>query len=639
MVKRQPLITDWLKRKPAAKAEEAKHRCWECGSSFPTAQALGGHAHHKKHNPNAGRSRNIQDMIASAGSMQPMANPACGTPEAAVDLTELEPILVASQPDGPVNGGGADMLAPGGSQAEVVPVSVGQADTVSGGEGGGAATREENRRGAKKRQRYSQSEVADISARIDKLCATMPVMDAARLCGVSPSMVIRWQKAQQKTSGGPAKKQRTTAGKTRLTDSERNAWDKRTIQALKEHVERGLPVSLSTIARKMKKTTPGRLQGETLRRAREQWRVRACRLAGRMGWTRKRCTKKHTTPKERHDTLRVNLLAARDMLFKKHNLGIQQRYNIDETAICLEDLPGMRYSYAPKGQSVAKVNVGRASKRVCSFVAFSRADGRSSPRGCLIFFGKGKVTAAEKEVYMDGPLDVLWQKKAWMDGPTMYRYAKTTLEPHMDAHHPAGEEVVVILDNLSGHRVPADIAPTHDKAFSKRIKYWFLRPNSTHIVQPLDRGIIKAFKDAFYNEFEHWAEQDGGIESLSSRSVDAKKLRMMVYGWCAKSWARIQSNEVLQKNCWRECGMDMCENNDWRSNFHDAESGFRMPPSHVGLPSEEEEEMRMLQKMGADSSEVILIEDSDGGGSGADSDSSLDIELVSCSDGPESEIE
>jgi hypothetical protein len=64
---------------------------------------------------------------------------------------------------------------------------------------------------------------------------------------------------------------------------------------------------------------------------------------------------------------------------------------------------------------------GALAKRMGTLVLFAAGDG-SLLRGALIFRGTGtRISATEREAWHKD-VTVLWQKKAWMDSPTMMRY-------------------------------------------------------------------------------------------------------------------------------------------------------------------------------------------------------------------------
>lgn len=81
--------------------------------------------------------------------------------------------------------------------------------------------------------------------------------------------------------------------------------------------------------------------------------------------------------------------------------------------------------------------------------------------------------------------------------------------------------------------------------------------------------------------------------------MEARRLRSIAYDFVCAGWQYVLDNPSIVRNCWAKCGMDMCEENGYRHDFADAQSGFSMPPLTEHLSPAEEEEMLNLQHGGA----------------------------------------
>ncbi|KAG0440034.1 Tigger transposable element-derived protein 1 [Dictyocoela muelleri] len=75
--------------------------------------------------------------------------------------------------------------------------------------------------------------------------------------------------------------------------------------------------------------------------------------------------------------------------------------------------------------------------------------------------------------------------KAWMTTLVFKQYL-VKLNEKMKTE---GRKILLILDN----------APSHPSMVLSNIEFLFLPKNTTSIIQPLDMGIIKAFKSHYFN--------------------------------------------------------------------------------------------------------------------------------------------
>ena len=83
-------------------------------------------------------------------------------------------------------------------------------------------------------------------------------------------------------------------------------------------------------------------------------------------------------------------------------------------------------------------------------------------------------------------------KKAWMTGEVFKQYT-TTLNMDMAE---AGRRILLLMDNASSHMLPVEAIEQEGLKMIElsNITLLFLPANTTSIVQPLDAGIIHAFK-------------------------------------------------------------------------------------------------------------------------------------------------
>lgn len=101
-------------------------------------------------------------------------------------------------------------------------------------------------------------------------------------------------------------------------------------------------------------------------------------------------------------------------------------------------------------------------------------------------------------------------------------------------------KVLLLLDNFSGHGIAYD--PTN-------VRIEFLAPNMTSRIQPLDAGIIRAFKAHYRRAFCMRA-----LDADEAGDEDIWKLNL----WQAMNMARDAWNEITEttiRNCWAHTGI------------------------------------------------------------------------------------
>lgn len=132
-------------------------------------------------------------------------------------------------------------------------------------------------------------------------------------------------------------------------------------------------------------------------------------------------------------------------------------------------------------------------------------------------------------------------KTAWMTKSTFH----TFLRRFDNSMKYKNRKVLLLLDNFSGHVV--DCEPTN-------VELLFLSPNTTSRLQPLDGGIIRAFKAHFKSrQYKKAFRYVGMIQYGNGDKVgpidkvfEVDQLQAMK--WIRESWASVMADTI--KNCW-----------------------------------------------------------------------------------------
>jgi len=128
-------------------------------------------------------------------------------------------------------------------------------------------------------------------------------------------------------------------------------------------------------------------------------------------------------------------------------------------------------------------------------------------------------------------VDVTFQDKAWTDGDVSDEFLTTKL-PVLWDDAPEDDEVVLpgdethlaIADNLSSQTGEEYVRMAREKG---RVLLWFLPPNCTDMLQPVDKNIAKRIQDDVKAQYEKWAEQPQNAARLRTEGLTASERRRM----------------------------------------------------------------------------------------------------------------
>ncbi|KAG0429559.1 Tigger transposable element-derived protein 6, partial [Dictyocoela muelleri] len=104
-------------------------------------------------------------------------------------------------------------------------------------------------------------------------------------------------------------------------------------------------------------------------------------------------------------------------------------------------------------------------------------------------------------------------------------------------------KILILVDNFSGHMVEN----------KSNIELLFFPPNCTSVVQPLDMGIIKAFKVKIKQKITNFKVYHA-LHSNLDHKTQIKKIKILnVVLWIESSIKLISEDTI--KNCWNKTGL------------------------------------------------------------------------------------
>ncbi|XP_064461997.1 tigger transposable element-derived protein 6-like [Ornithodoros turicata] len=212
----------------------------------------------------------------------------------------------------------------------------------------------------------------------------------------------------------------------------------------------------------------------------------------------------------------------------------QDVYNADETALFYQMLPAK--THALKGD---KCSGGKNSKLRITVLLCTNMDG--SDRRLPFVIGKYQKPRCFGHYV---PVRYRHNKKAWM---TRDLFAEWLVEFDRDMARQK-RKVLLVLDNCAAHHVKPSLAA---------VTVLFLPPNATSKIQPLDLGIIHAFKVCYRRRLVQRL-----LIAIDRPTVDIP-LRISLFGaveMIKASWMEISSQCIL--HCFRKAGFMDAVNED-----------------------------------------------------------------------------
>ena len=157
-----------------------------------------------------------------------------------------------------------------------------------------------------------------------------------------------------------------------------------------------------------------------------------------------------------------------------------------------------------------------------------------------LVIGKAERPRAFKGIKLD-QLQVQWKanSKAWMNKSCFNEWLRN-LNLKMKMHK---RRILLFMDNVSSH-VASDVSLSN-------VVVKFLPANTTSCLQPLDAGIIKAFKMHFRKRLLNHVVSC--MDECSSASELSKQVNVLhAVNWIASSWRDLEPSTIMK--CFAHCG-------------------------------------------------------------------------------------
>lgn len=229
-----------------------------------------------------------------------------------------------------------------------------------------------------------------------------------------------------------------------------------------------------------------------------------------------------------HALIAEQLVAVQAIARNFHTSDI---YNCDETALFWKAMPdrGLSTSQLPG----TKQHKARITAHFCC-----NADG--SDKLPVWFIGKAKRPRAfgAANVHFNA-LRRFWRNNgtAWMTTPIVAEWLRWF------DNYVAGRKVLLLLDNFAAHTAAVDAIQLLGQPLQNTVICW-LPPNSTLAHQPLDQGIIKAWKAHYRKRWLLYVVNEFENNRSPLRTMNVLK----AVRWSIHAWQQVSSETIT--NCW-----------------------------------------------------------------------------------------
>ena len=204
-------------------------------------------------------------------------------------------------------------------------------------------------------------------------------------------------------------------------------------------------------------------------------------------------------------------------------------FNMDET--------GLFYCLAPDRTIASRQMEGmKKDKTRVSVALCANSDGTEKEK-LMIIGHSAKPRAFNKKTGQQLGFYYRFNQKAWMTA-LLFQEWLLNFDSRMRGQQ---RQVLLLLDN----------APTHmiKNLTLSSVKVMFLPPNTTSRIQPMDAGIIAAFKKRYRSlHIAHAIDRDAGGEKSIYKVDILKAMR-----WMKAAWSAVSSETI--SNCFRHTGL------------------------------------------------------------------------------------
>eukprot|EP00968_Pinguiococcus_pyrenoidosus_P024189 scaffold4382_cov372-Pinguiococcus_pyrenoidosus.AAC.1 len=222
-------------------------------------------------------------------------------------------------------------------------------------------------------------------------------------------------------------------------------------------------------------------------------------------------------------------------------------YNLDETALLFRKLP-------TRSLMLSKRAGGKRAKDRITLNFIVSADGNDVSVQAIGTSRRPRCFGRGFEAKRCLNICYFANAKGWMNSEIFEQIMRSFNMRMLNENR----KVWLLLDNCSAHRIPRFAKPARwlnvlDGFSMTAVNVVFLPPNTTSIVQPLDQGIIRAFKAHWRRYHVQWIVEKMEQER-SEQSADMLKTNVrQALVWTRDACREIHGSTI--RNCFRKSGI------------------------------------------------------------------------------------
>lgn len=260
-------------------------------------------------------------------------------------------------------------------------------------------------------------------------------------------------------------------------------------------------------------------------------------------------------------------------------------FNADETGLFFRALPTKTFAFKNENCTGGKASKDRLTILFCASM--------TGEKEIPLVIGKSKKPRCFKGAHIDKlPIEWKFNKKAWMTRDIMSEWLMK-FDRKMQRQK---RNVLLFLDN----------ATSHPQITLNNIKLVFFPPNMTSHCQPLDQGIIKAFK-CYYRKYIV-RRLLSTIDNLQNTDELEKSINIVnALIWISTAWKNVK--EQIINNCFTKAGFGLNKSEHNKDLNEEYDSEDEIPLSEFILENTEisfTEYVEIDRDLSTESSEVSI---------------------------------
>ena len=217
--------------------------------------------------------------------------------------------------------------------------------------------------------------------------------------------------------------------------------------------------------------------------------------------------------------------------------------NMDQTPVFLSMHPNRTLNL--RGETTINRRITASStSRVTVSLGISASGKKLKPMMIFKWASSGRIVTKELPAFPEAnEVKLVCHPAAWQDDSNMIEWIDSCLVPYLQEHG-RGANAILYLDSFSVHQS----ASTKEKLQEIGVEARILPAGCTSLLQAVDVGIGKPFKDRIWKKWFDWM-----MEQDPEQTVMTNASRADCASWVAQTWRELP--EEIIRNSWLKDGL------------------------------------------------------------------------------------